>query len=80
MFMVKPLTHSENGEKHKNGYVPFFQRDHQYVRIELGRSTAEDICWYPCGLNPHGPRYVNSALGKNSMETNLEMKYTFFYL
>ena len=26
----------------------------KYVRIELGRSYAEGICQWPCGLNPHG--------------------------
>ena len=47
----------------------------KYVRIELGQSTAEVICRSPCGLNPHGPRQIPSALGKKSLETKLEMKY-----
>ena len=45
----------------------------QYILIELGRSTAEGTCQCLCGLNLHRHRQVPKALGKNSLETKLEM-------
>ena len=47
----------------------------EYVRIELGWSTAEGPCRSSYGLNPLGHRQISSALVKKSLETKLEMKY-----